>query len=184
MPVKDKPTKSPKIDLTISPPSPPEVEPSSADGSPGAVPPDVEAEVVNAPQVDEAVVRTLLKAFSGVTSYAVGRDDVVDHWKFTNQELDDLTPPLTRYINRRPKLRAAVARGDEAAIGMVLASYTGRNIAAGQTARKAEEKARSEKLQREADESARTSSASSDASNSGQSPYGGNGGIVHSAVGG
>lgn len=126
------------VDLSVGPPPAPETKAESgpsSDAPPFAEP--VEAELV--PEVDETVVRALLKGLGHAAS-AVGADeDVPDQWKFTDAELDSVTPPLTRIINRRPKWRAAVARGDEAVVVLVLASYGGRNVADGRRAKEARE---------------------------------------------
>lgn len=90
-----------------------------------------------APEVDELVVRTLLSSMGGMLHVAIGDEDVPEHWEFTPRELDQLTPPLTRWVNRQPRLRKAVAHGDELAVGVALASYAGRNITAAQQARAA-----------------------------------------------
>ncbi len=167
------------VDLTIGAPSPPEVEPNNDDALYGdEMLIDDDGELVNAPQVDESIVRTALRSVAGVASYTLGRDDVDEHWQFTARELDDLTPPLTRIINRRPQLRAAVARGDEAAVAIVLASYTGRNVASGRRARIEQEKAKNAELQRQADQSSPASGAAADggiaepSGHGGGNPYG------------
>lgn len=120
----------PVADLSIGAPGRPEVE--APPGDPFVEPDDVADEPV--PEVDEAVVRGLLRSLGGGASFALGDADVPDHWRFTDRELDDLTPPLTRIINRRPKLRRAVLRGDEMTVAVVLAGYAGRNVAAARTA--------------------------------------------------
>lgn len=161
-------SKSSHADLTIGPPPTPEVSAESA--------PHGEAfsseELIEAPHVDEAVVRTMLRSVGGVAHATAGRDDVKDHWQFTDREIDDLAPPLTRYINRRPKMRAAVARSDEASIALVLTGYTTRNFAAGRAAKKAEERKKKVEQQREADKSARDVARSPSDRSAGQNPYG------------
>lgn len=88
-----------------------------------------------APLVDERQVRGLCKSLSGVLSALVGDPDVDRHWRFTDDELDELVPPLTRYINRTPRLLVAVEKGNELEIALVLAGWAGRNITDGQRAR-------------------------------------------------
>lgn len=126
----------PVADLSVGPPAAPEVEVVSGLDD-GTLAGDDFAELEAAPHVDESMVRTLLKSMGGGLGYALGDDDVPDHWRFSDRELDDLTPPLTRIINRRPKWRQAVARGDEMAVAIVLAGYTGRNLTAGRQAQEA-----------------------------------------------
>ncbi len=127
---------SPTVDLTIGAPGTPDVSTETETLSYD----DVMAVEEEAPLVNESLVRGLLKGVGSAANTTIGRDDVEDHWKFDDDELDQLTPPLTRIINKRPKLRQAIARGDEAIIAMVLANYTGRNIAAARGAQIAEEK--------------------------------------------
>lgn len=100
---------------------------------------DATDDLIDVPEVDENTVKGLLALIGSGASVLVADPDVPDQWSFTERELSDLAPPLTRIINRRPKLRQAVARGDEAAVVLVLAGYGGRNLAAGATARRARE---------------------------------------------
>lgn len=117
------------IDLTVGPPAPPEVR---------AIPGD-RAELVEleeAPQVDESVVRGLLKGLGGALGHVLGDDDVADHWRFTDRELEDLTPPVTRIVNRNNRLRRAVMKGDSITVALTLAGYAGRNVDLARAARK------------------------------------------------
>ena len=140
------------VDLSIGPPGPQRVDNDALGagviGDVGAGD-EVEAPGGEPPQVDEWMVRGLVRSLIGrvlkivlgvpdcmcpVCQRAravdlVGPHDAGDLWEFTDRELDELVPPLTRIINRRPALRAAVIRGDEATVGVVLASYLGRNFA-------------------------------------------------------
>ncbi|MGH9042681.1 MAG: hypothetical protein ACRDZ3_20895 [Acidimicrobiia bacterium] len=123
-----------KADLTVGPAPPPEVRaPAPGEG----LVDDVVLLEESVPQVDETVVRSMLRAVGGGLGYGLGDEDVPDHWRFTEGELDDLTPPLTRVINRNAKLRRAVIRGDEMAVGVVVAGYVGRNVNEGYKAGRA-----------------------------------------------
>lgn len=125
-------------DLSIGAPRTPEVEAEPIGIHVGdQVGPELLDDLEVVPPVDESVVRGLLGSIGGGIGYVAGDDDVADHWRFTRQELDDLTPPLTRIINRRARLRRAVMHGDEATVAVLLAGYTGRNVAAGQVAKEA-----------------------------------------------
>jgi hypothetical protein len=118
------------VDLTVGPPAPPEVRNPPAG--------DDRAELLedeHVPHVDESMVRSLLSGLGGTVGHLAGDQDVVAHWRFTGQELDDLTPPLTRIVNRNTGLRRAVIKGDEMAVALVLAGYLGRNVADGKRAR-------------------------------------------------
>jgi hypothetical protein len=121
-------------DLSIGAPGRPETE-----AIPGDMGADFDATELlleeEAPHVDEHLVEGLLRSLGGGLGYVAGDPDVANHWRFTEQELRDVVPPLTRIINRRPQLRRAVARGDEMAVAIVLAGYAGRNVAAGQAAK-------------------------------------------------
>jgi hypothetical protein len=67
----------------------------------------------------------------------IGDDEIERHWRFSADELDELVPPLTRYINRTPRLLVAMDRGDELEIAVVLAGWGGRNITDAKRAREA-----------------------------------------------
>lgn len=125
-----------RADLTIGPPPEPEVESTPAVDDVGLDVDDLGG-LESAPHIDESIVRSLLKGLGGAVGYVAGDDDVPEHWRFTDGELDALVPPLTRIINRRPQLARAVARGDEATVALVLAGYAGRNVAAGRKAKEA-----------------------------------------------
>jgi len=86
--------------------------------------PDVE--VVT--EVDEAKVRRVLSVIGMGAHLAVGDPRIDEHWAFTEGELDALTPPLTGYINRSARLRAAVERGDVVTIAVTLGLYAKRNV--------------------------------------------------------
>jgi hypothetical protein len=120
-------------DLTIGAPGAPEVEPEAAELDAALA----DAEITEPPQVDPSVVRGLLASAGVALGHVAGDDDVEGHWRFTSTELDDLTPPLTRIVNRNPRLRRAVMRGDELTVAVLLAGYTGRNVALAREAKEA-----------------------------------------------
>jgi len=96
--------------------------------------------VEEAPPVDAATVKVVLMALGSGVNALAGDDDVPGQWKFTPGELDAIAPPLTNIINARPKLRAAVARGDYMVVGIHLAGYAGRNLGAGSRAKEQRER--------------------------------------------
>lgn len=122
----------PELDLSIGDPQPVEA---------GGAGDDLEFDELElegeAPPVSDHTVRAILIALGAGAGQLVGDDDVPQHWHFTSSELDGIVPPLTNIINRRPALRAAVAKGDYLAVGIHLAGYTGRNIGDQQRARAA-----------------------------------------------
>jgi hypothetical protein len=112
------------LDLTIAPPGTPEVdvEPGADDelldyelndGAPVAV-------------VTEAQVRDILDGAGRALSVPPLNMGVPELWKFSKDELDGLTPPLTRVVNKRPPLARAVAKGDEVFVLLQLAAYLGK----------------------------------------------------------
>lgn len=120
-------------DLTVGPAPPPEIRQPVA----GEEPVDlslVDEEPV--PPVDETMVRSALMACGGALGFVVGDEDVPGHWRFTKDELDQLTPPMTRIVNRNVKLRRAVIRGDEMTVAVGLGTYMGRNVRDAQRAKK------------------------------------------------
>lgn len=123
----------PDLDLSIGDPQPVE-----AGGDLGELDyaDDLELEG-EAPPVADSAVRAILIALGAGATQLVGDPDVPRHWQFTPDELDGIVPPLTRIVNNRPALRAAVARGDHLAVGIHLAGYAGRNIGDLQRARTA-----------------------------------------------
>lgn len=131
-------------DLTIGPPEAPQVRVDEKaktktktpvlDGALAKLGPIDAAEV---PAVDEAKVRRVLRTAGRVLGGWLGDDDVANHWHFTDSELDELVPPVTAIVNRRPPLRRVVQHSDEATAALVLVEYFGRNITAGQRAKEA-----------------------------------------------
>lgn len=79
-------------------------------------------------EVTEVQVRAVLAAGGRGLGYVAGHPDVPNHWHFTDDELDELTPPVTRYVNRSALLRRAVGRSDFLTIVMAMGIYTSRNI--------------------------------------------------------
>lgn len=126
------------LDLSIGAPGKPEVT------APGDDVDDVEGaadwgDVDDAPEVSPDTVRVVLAAIGAGVGVVAGDEDVPNHWRFTDRELDDLTPPVANIINSRPALRRAVAKGDYAVVAIHLAGYTGRNLGAGKRAREQRE---------------------------------------------
>lgn len=145
-----------EVDLSIGPPSAPQV----AGGVGDAVPSDAKPKATRAkstsksesdtpaptglgmlddplPAVTMDQVKALVMGAGLMLGMAIGDDDVPEHWRFTDAELAALVPPLTAMINRRPALQRAVRRGDEFTIALVLAGYAGRNVDSLRAARKA-----------------------------------------------
>ncbi len=99
-----------------------------------------EGEGAAPPMVDEWMVRGVVRSLVGGTfGLLFGDPDGPELWHFSDAELDELVPPLTRIINRRPALRAAVIRGDEAVVAIVMARFLGRNFADRRRLRRARE---------------------------------------------
>ena len=90
---------------------------------PDGIEPDGFAEVVS-----ESQIRTLLAAAGGMTHYLIGHPDIAEHWSFTVDELDSLTPAFATMVNRSARLRAIVHRGDALALAVTLARYADRNL--------------------------------------------------------
>jgi len=110
--------------LAVGDPEPPQVAADPDDYGPV----ELGDPIGDAPAIPEGTVRGILAGLGGLVSKVAAPDDVPELWRFTPAELDDLTPPLTRIINARPQLRAAVARGDEVLVAVQLAGYLGRNL--------------------------------------------------------
>lgn len=100
------------------------IEPSEVLG-PGEAPQLVDES--NAPDASEAQVRAMLAGLGGIVSFAIGNREIEGHWRFTEDELADMTPPLTRMVNASPRLKAIVARSDMIAFALVLTRYGLRN---------------------------------------------------------
>lgn len=94
-------------------------------------------EDADAPEATEDQVRDLLKGTGSLAHRFAGDDDVPDHWRFTDDELDRLVPPLTRVVNRRAPLRRLVAKGDGLFVALVMGEYFDRNLTDGADARRA-----------------------------------------------
>jgi hypothetical protein len=144
----------PVADLTVGPPPAPQVADSAGiaggkqsgktpPGTPRAGrighPSSLERGVATDPDgvpavIDEALVRRVLRSAGGAANAVIGDEDVPDHWRFTTDELDELVPPLTKFINRTPQLVVAMQHGDELAMLQTLSGYGFRNYMAGRTA--------------------------------------------------
>ncbi len=131
------------VDLSVGAPGAPSVAPDADEDA--RIPPEqlrtLGPDGMLSPvpdQVTEAEVRNVLRGLVGPTiGLVLGDPDVPKHWRFTDEELDELTPPFTRYANRNAGMRALIAKGDEGAILVTLAHYTGTNVAKGNAARRA-----------------------------------------------
>lgn len=114
-----------ELNLTVGPPGRAEVGDVDDDGELVVDDGLLEDE---APEAHPDTIRNVLAAIGMGVGAVVGDDDVPDHWRFTDRELDALVPPFTSIVNRTPALRAAVAKGDYAVIAIHLAAYGGRNM--------------------------------------------------------
>lgn len=110
----------------MGPPGLPELDPSALAEQPDPTPEPGDEE---SPEVPEAAVRAALAAAGGLVGHFAGDKRVQGHWRFTAEELDDLTPPVTRMVNANPTLRRVVGRADALTAGMVLIRYITRNLA-------------------------------------------------------
>jgi hypothetical protein len=112
------------LDLTIGPPGAPEVDVEAADVDEHQ---DYElGDGTPAPVISEKQVRDILDGAGRAFSLPPMNLGVADLWKFSSDELDGLTPPLTRVINKRPRLARAVAKGDEVFVLLQLVGYFGK----------------------------------------------------------
>lgn len=128
------------LDLSVGEPPAPDIDETLPDDDPfaGWGDGDTPPEAAPAPSVvTEAQVRALLAAGGRGLGSVVGDDDVPGHWHFTDDELDAITPPLTRAVNRSPRLVRAVEQSDTAVIAVTLGAYGWRNIDAGVKASRA-----------------------------------------------
>lgn len=82
------------------------------------------------PTVDEGTVRSILAGIGNMASLVDRVDGAPGLWRFTDDELDQLAPPITRLANRNPTLRRALLHGDYVVIAMGLSQYAVRNVAA------------------------------------------------------
>lgn len=72
---------------------------------------------------------------------------IEDHWRFSDDELDDLEAASTHLINRVPILRRAVHQSDYLTIAVTLGGYVTRNLADGAAVRIEEEATRGQHRQ-------------------------------------
>ena len=129
-------------DLTVGPPGTPEVH---DDGLVDELELDVDddefVDEVATPvaPVSETQVRDLLDGLGRAASVPFNAG-VPGLWRFSDDELDGLVPPLTRVINRRPALARAVHNGDQITVALQLSAYAGRRIDRINEARKERER--------------------------------------------
>lgn len=140
------------IELRIgAPPEPAVATGPGPDTEPGStVPDDWGPALEEVPEADPVAVRAILELI-GESMHSLGtvlptgrvpmlqliatEELVPDHWKFTSTELDLLTPPVTRIINARPALRAAVQKADHVIIAKAIFGWGSTNMLAGVAAR-------------------------------------------------
>ena len=122
--------------LAIGAPEAPEVneEPAGLDDVGGDDLADVEPAD---PAGFEPLIRVALVAVTEMLAATVGDEDVPDHWRMTEGELDQLVPPLARMAAVRPQVARALEQADPLTAGLVLLGYTARNMIDGSAARRA-----------------------------------------------
>ena len=89
---------------------------------PGAEVPELEPEVE---PLTEAEVREYLESIGQLVSWvAPAPEERPEFWQLDGQELEALTPPLTRVLNKRgAAIRAGLQRIDEVAVAAMLGRY-------------------------------------------------------------
>ena len=103
------------------------------DGVPETGPPifadaDTDTDIVDVPDVDESQIRSILKLIGTGAHVTMGHPAIDEHWRFTDSELDQLAPPITSWVNRSTRLKAAAQHGDAITIAVALGFYTSRNL--------------------------------------------------------
>lgn len=121
----------PRQELGSMPAAPPVIEP--ADDQPV----DLAEEI---PTVDEGTVRSILAGLGNMASLIDRVEGADDLWRFTDAELDQLTPPITRLANRNATLRRALLHGDYIVIAMGLSQYAVRNVSTRKEATRAQQR--------------------------------------------
>lgn len=116
------------------PAAPPAGQPTA---QPSPIDPDAELAALEArvPRMGEAQVRSMLKTV-GTTAHAVfGTEEDDDprrrlhaDLRFTPDEVDALTPIITRKINANARLRQAVAQSDNIMLAMIGGGYVGNRL--------------------------------------------------------
>lgn len=132
----------PDVDLTIGPAGTPDLEdavdpynPFVDDDELDGLDADPDAGVEPVQLIGEEQVRLFLEGLvSNALHYSLTKSGsparAAELWKLTARDLDELTPPFTRIVNRVPRLQGAVRRGDELYVLLYLAGWTTRNTRA------------------------------------------------------
>jgi hypothetical protein len=87
-----------------------------------------EPDLADVPDVDESQIRSILKLIGTGAHITMGHPAIEEHWRFTDSELDQLAPPITSWVNRSTRLKAAAQHGDAITIAVALGFYTSRNL--------------------------------------------------------
>jgi hypothetical protein len=134
------------VDLSIAPPGTPAVvndlddDPLFAeDLTPGVAVAGGDPLAAMAPEVTEQQCRDLLAMVGSAASMLGADEDLPEQWEFTDAELDELAPILTRIANRHLWMRRLIAKGDGIFLAFGFARYLKRNVQDGQAARAARE---------------------------------------------
>lgn len=77
---------------------------------------------------DPDTLRPILKAQGQMLHHAIAVDKESDEWVYTDGDLDAITPPLAKVMNRYAVTAAAAAVGDEIGLGLALFAYASRSI--------------------------------------------------------
>lgn len=97
------------------------------------------------PPLEEPDVHRWLERLGRVAAWVVGRFTTTPEleppaWRFTAEELAELTPPATRVINRRLMwLTGVIRNADEIELGFLLLEYADANLERVRAAREADE---------------------------------------------
>lgn len=115
----------------VGAPGAPEVDADTLAELPGGAPADFDAAAPDdggAPEVSEPMVRAALAAAGQLVAMGMAHPDIPRHWQPTADELDRMTPPATRLVNRSPAMRRVAAMGDPMLLGIEVVRFVTRNI--------------------------------------------------------
>lgn len=90
------------------------------------------------PEATPDQVRGALRALGKGVHRAAGDSRFPEHWAFTAEELDEITPPLTSIVNRSMILRRFIARSEYIQLGLALFGWSSRNAEMSTTIAEAE----------------------------------------------
>ena len=120
---------APTVDPDISGADLIDRDPTPADGQTFSVGPALDTDLEAIEPMTEAEMADKIRTVTTIVNLVAPTADDPELWDLTPEEMASIAPQLTRILNKRPRLVAAVQRTDELSLAVGLGRYAIKRVA-------------------------------------------------------